>query len=266
MRVALGAGRGRLVRQCLTESAVLGCLRRTARRSLLAAVGIRPFVTFWPGEPASGGRGSNWIGACLVFAITASLLSGLLFGLAPGVTCDPPAKLEQTLRGRRAGRWREAHAVLHSSFCNLRNSTGDGVVWWPQGMLGPHAAATLIARSRCRLSGNVLDRKNWRCRPPTLRPILHRHAGLGRMLWIGYDKVPGVQAGRNRRHRCRCAKASNPIPYKKPLRAAPPEEKQQPIALANSVSPDYPESYRNPAAQKADSSTIRTAWAMSPWS
>jgi predicted permease len=110
MRVALGAGRGRLVRQCLTESAVLG-FSGGLLGVLLAAIGIRPFVAFWPGSlPRAEDVQLDW--RVLAFALTASLLSGLLFGLAPALRA-PTRELEQTLRaGARtvAGSSRRLHS------------------------------------------------------------------------------------------------------------------------------------------------------------
>src|SRR5579864_4486769 len=78
VRAALGAGRGRLVRQCLTESAVLG-LTGGALGVGLAAIGLRPFVKFWPGSlPRVEEIALDW--HVLAFALGISLLSGLLFG------------------------------------------------------------------------------------------------------------------------------------------------------------------------------------------
>jgi predicted permease len=53
MRTALGASRGRLVRQCMTESAVLG-LGGGLFGIVLAALSVRPFVALWPGNLPRG--------------------------------------------------------------------------------------------------------------------------------------------------------------------------------------------------------------------
>ena len=72
-----------MLRQCLTESAVLG-LCGGALGVLLACIGIRPFVTFWPGSlPRAEEVHLDW--RVLLFALGTSLLSGLLFGLAPAL-------------------------------------------------------------------------------------------------------------------------------------------------------------------------------------
>src|SRR5881398_3581882 len=115
MRVALGASSGRLMRQCLTESAVLG-LSGGVLGVLVAAAGFRPFVQFWPGVlPRSEEVQLDW--RVLLFALTASLLSGLLFGLAPALRA-PVREVEQTLRsgGRTlTGSSRRLHGTFVSS-------------------------------------------------------------------------------------------------------------------------------------------------------
>jgi predicted permease len=95
MRVALGASRGRLVRQCLTESSVLG-ISGGALGILLAFVGIHPFVSLWPGSlPRAEDVQLDW--RVLLFALGVSLLSTFLFGLAPALRA--PRELERSLRG-----------------------------------------------------------------------------------------------------------------------------------------------------------------------
>src|SRR5579864_6197531 len=115
MRVALGASRGRLVRQCLTETAVLG-ISGGVLGILLAAISIRPFVAFWPGVlPRVEEVRLDW--RVLLFALGASLVSGLLFGLAPALRA-PVRELEQTLRagGRTvAGSSRRLHSGFVAS-------------------------------------------------------------------------------------------------------------------------------------------------------
>jgi putative ABC transport system permease protein len=112
MRVALGASRGRLVRQCLTESALLG-LSGGLLGVLIAADGIRPFIRMWPGAlPRADEVHLDW--HVLLFAFGVSLLSGLLFGIAPALRA-PFRNLEQKLRtGARsiAGSSRRLHSIF----------------------------------------------------------------------------------------------------------------------------------------------------------
>ena len=112
MRVALGAGRGRLVRQCLTESGVLG-LSGGVLGVALAAFGFRPFVALWPGAlPRVEEVHLDW--RVLLFALVVSLLSGFLFGLAPALRA-PVKRLEQALRGGGRGVAGSSRR-LHGSF------------------------------------------------------------------------------------------------------------------------------------------------------
>jgi predicted permease len=97
LRLALGAQRGRLVRQCLTESGALGICSGVFGL-LLAIVGTRPFIRVWPdGLPRASEIHADW--RVLVFAITTSILTGLIFGLIPALRTNG-STIEQTLRSQ----------------------------------------------------------------------------------------------------------------------------------------------------------------------
>ena len=110
VRVALGAGRQRIVRQALTESLVLSALGGAAGLALGWA-GTRALVTLQPeGMLRVRDFGLDWQVFGYVFALTT--LSGLLFGLAPAVAAGrrmPADALREGgrggTRGRRMRRW-----------------------------------------------------------------------------------------------------------------------------------------------------------------
>ena len=78
MRVALGAGRSRLARECLTESAVLGICGGLLG-ILIAKLSVRPFITFWPGSlPRAEEIHLDW--RVFAFGIGLSLLSAFFAG------------------------------------------------------------------------------------------------------------------------------------------------------------------------------------------
>ena len=88
LRAALGAGRWRLVRQLLVESVTLAVAGGTAGL-LLAAWGVNLIARL---IPAGAGGGILAVAApkvdgnVLLFALAVSVLTGILFGLAPAVT------------------------------------------------------------------------------------------------------------------------------------------------------------------------------------
>ncbi len=83
LRVALGAGRGRIVRQLLTESMLLAVAGGVAGVAL-AWLGTAAFVKFGPKEIPRLDE-IHIDATVLLFSLAASLLTGVLFGLAPAL-------------------------------------------------------------------------------------------------------------------------------------------------------------------------------------
>lgn len=105
LRLAVGAGRGRLIRQLLTESVLLsaiggavGVLFAFWGKSALAAMADRT-TRFLPEgvEPSL-----NW--RVLAFTLGISLLTGILFGLAPAWRATRLDLTEALKQGRRSSR------------------------------------------------------------------------------------------------------------------------------------------------------------------
>lgn len=111
MRAALGAGSGRLARQCLAESALFG-LGGGAIGIGLAATGLRPLIAIWPGSlPRAGGVALD--SRVLVLALVVSLVSSFAIGLAPAWRMRLGQMDEVMRTGQRAlGRTRRLQKAL----------------------------------------------------------------------------------------------------------------------------------------------------------
>src|SRR5579863_8837465 len=228
VRVVLGAGRRRLIRQCLTESAVLG-LSGGALGVLLAAIGIGPFVKFWPGSlPRAEEVHLDW--HVLLLAILVSLLSGFLFGLAPTLRA-PVRQLEQTLRaGARSvvGSSRRLHSVFVASEIAL------AIVLL--------VAAGILGRTLLRVSSldPGVNTHNLLITRVALSPGTLADPAKIRVAWKDIldraGHVPGVES----------IAAVDTVPMREGnnqlgywTTADVPPENQLPFALATSVTPDY---------------------------
>ena len=228
LRVALGAGRGRLVRQCLTENALLGVCGGMLG-ILAAANGVRPFLRFWPGGlPRAEEVQIDW--RVLVFTLLISLLSGLLFGLVPALRA-PTRDVEKILRAGARTIVRISRG-LHSSFviCEIAVAV---VLLVSAGILG----RTLIRLSSLDPGVNIRNVLTMRM---ALSPATLPSPGQIRAAWQDVLErarhVPGVESV-TILDTVPMREGHNQIGYW--AGADVPPENKTPLTLASSVSPDY---------------------------
>jgi putative ABC transport system permease protein len=101
MRLAIGAGRGRLVRQLLTESVMLSILGG-ALGVLFAIAATRIIVILIPPDYVPNESRITINGYVLLFSLAVSMLTGILFGLAPAFRSSRP-DLVDTLKDGGSG-------------------------------------------------------------------------------------------------------------------------------------------------------------------
>jgi predicted permease len=228
IRTALGAARSRLVRQCLTESAALG-LAGGGLGVMLAVAGTRPFVAFWPsGLPRADQIALEW--RVLAFAVAVSVVSGLLFGLAPALRV-PFRAVERVLRAGTRSVAGSAHR-LHKGFVMAEIALAL-VLLVSAGMLG-HMMLRLSALDPGVNVDNVLVTRM------ALSPETLNNPDRARAAWNDVldraRSVPGVDA----------IALLDTVPMRSgnnqlafwPAPSLPPRD-QLPLALATSVTPDY---------------------------
>ena len=227
-RVALGASRARVVRQCLTESAVLG-LAGGVLGILLAAMSIQPFVALWPGAlPRAEEIRLDW--RVLLAAVTVSLATGLAFGLAPAMRV-PISGVERLLRGASATAGLGSRR-LHNAFVVTELALAV-VLLVSAGLL----ARTLLALASLDAGVNVRNVVTARF---ALSPgILGTPAQIPAAWQDVLDRarrVPGIDAAALT-DIVPMRVGENTLPYS--VTAAVPPSAHAPIALTSSVTPGY---------------------------
>jgi predicted permease len=228
MRVALGASRGRLVRQCLTESAILA-VGGGFLGVLLAFFSIRPFINFWPGELLRKDE-VQLDGHVLLFGLAVSIACGLVFGLAPALRAQG-RQLDKMLRaGARnlAGGSRRLHGAFVASEIALAMVLLIGA-----GILGRTLLRLAALDSGVNVHNVLTARLN--LSPKTLENAERTRAAWNEIL-DRVGRVPGVEAVATV-DTVPMRQGSNAIGYR--TSAAPVPHNEQANLLANCVSPDY---------------------------
>ena len=238
LRLALGANRGRLVRQCLTESGALGICGGVLGL-LLAMVGTRPFVRFWPDRlPRAEEIHTDW--RVLLFAVAVSILTGLIFGLVPALRANKNT-IEETLRSQSRNITGVARRPL-SGFVICQIALALALL----------SAAGVLGRTLLHVSSlnPGIDIRNVLAARVAVSPEAMGHPQKGRADWRQLlDDIKRVPAVRS-------AALTDIVPMREgqnvltySATAATPPTNEAPEALASAVTPGYLNVMRLPLLQ-----------------
>lgn len=227
LRVALGAARGRVIRQCLAESVVLSTLGGVLGVGL-AWIGVVPFVAAWPGAlPRTEEIAIN--SPVLLFALGISLVSGIAFGLAPAFGAQS-GDVEATLRA--GGRGIASRSRRMGAFVVVQIALAMILL----------ACASLLGRTLLDVSSRDpgVDVRNVLIARTAISPPKLRNPSAARIAWQDLldraRQVPGVSAIAMV-DTVPMRQGTNQIEYRRS--AAPVDEKQQTTTLATCITPDY---------------------------
>ena len=120
LRIALGAGRGRIISQMLTESFVLACIGGILGLAI-AFAGIRGMARLVSADMLSGAA-VNLSGSVLVFAAGVVVLAAFLFGLAPAMQALKPDLQAELKEGGRTGQGGLAQSRLRGALATVEIS------------------------------------------------------------------------------------------------------------------------------------------------
>src|SRR3984957_1194171 len=114
VRIALGAGRARIIRQLLTESLLLAALG-AALGTLFAAWGAKALTTWFPVRPPlSPLEYRGFDGTMFGYALAIALIASVIFGLAPALQLSR-TNLNRELRGPRRFGSRQVLIVIETA-------------------------------------------------------------------------------------------------------------------------------------------------------
>jgi predicted permease len=235
LRLALGAHRGRLLRQCLTESGTLGICGGLLGL-LLATVGTQPFIHFWPDQlPRADEIHVDW--RVLLFAVATSIFTGFIFGLIPALRANNSA-IEETLRSR-------SRSIAGSARKPLRGF----VICQIALALVLLSAAGVLGRTLLRVSSldPGIDIHNVLAARVAVSPGALGNPAKGRADWQQLlDDIKHVPAVRSvaLTDIVPMREGENVLTYSVTATIPPPSE--APEALASAVTPDYVNAMRLP--------------------